>query len=180
MFEYNARNQVTLWGDVGEIDDYAAKNWAGLAKGYYAKRWDLLLKTTLTAIQQNATLDMDAYFANELKVGQSFCEDYKTKFPTEATGVTLDVSATMEKKYGNGYQPNHGYVIVRDTDIEGYDIVAAPMWTKNLKQLEFLCDIDATCTGFTTEGFLKNAYGPTVSKPNVHFFMKGKCLQEKC
>ena len=30
MYEYNARNQITLWGPNGEIDDYAAKNWAGL------------------------------------------------------------------------------------------------------------------------------------------------------
>ena len=30
LYEYNARNQITLWGPNGEIDDYAAKNWAGL------------------------------------------------------------------------------------------------------------------------------------------------------
>ena len=29
MFEYNARNQITLWGPNGEIVDYANKQWAG-------------------------------------------------------------------------------------------------------------------------------------------------------
>lgn len=31
--EFNARNQVTLWGPKGQISDYANKNWAGLMKG---------------------------------------------------------------------------------------------------------------------------------------------------
>ena len=30
--EFNARNQVTLWGPNGEINDYAAKSWGGLVK----------------------------------------------------------------------------------------------------------------------------------------------------
>ncbi|GMR61428.1 hypothetical protein PMAYCL1PPCAC_31623, partial [Pristionchus mayeri] len=38
-FERQARNQVTLWGPKGEISDYARKEWAGLVRKYYAKRW---------------------------------------------------------------------------------------------------------------------------------------------
>lgn len=49
-FEYNLRNQVTLWGPLGEINDYAAKEWAGLVGQYYQVRWqmfvDYLSKTT--------------------------------------------------------------------------------------------------------------------------------------
>ena len=29
LFEYNARNQITLWGPNGEIKDYANKQWSG-------------------------------------------------------------------------------------------------------------------------------------------------------
>jgi hypothetical protein len=29
LYEYNARNQITLWGPLGEIVDYANKQWAG-------------------------------------------------------------------------------------------------------------------------------------------------------
>lgn len=29
LFEYNARNQITLWGPNGEIVDYANKQWSG-------------------------------------------------------------------------------------------------------------------------------------------------------
>jgi alpha-N-acetylglucosaminidase len=54
LYEFNARNQITLWGPNGQIEDYAAKNWAGLAGQFYHKRcnscaiknprvWDLIL-----------------------------------------------------------------------------------------------------------------------------------------
>jgi hypothetical protein len=32
LYEYNARNQITLWGPHGEIVDYANKQWAGSSK----------------------------------------------------------------------------------------------------------------------------------------------------
>lgn len=30
LFKFNAINQLTLWGPVGEISDYAGKQWADL------------------------------------------------------------------------------------------------------------------------------------------------------
>jgi alpha-N-acetylglucosaminidase len=40
---FNARNQVTLWGPFsGELNDYAAKDWAGMVGGYYGVRWATL------------------------------------------------------------------------------------------------------------------------------------------
>ncbi|KAF7196460.1 Alpha-N-acetylglucosaminidase [Pseudocercospora fuligena] len=60
FFEYNARNQVTLWGPNGEISDYASKQWAGLIKGYYVPRWqrfvDFTLNSTTLTNGENAAL----------------------------------------------------------------------------------------------------------------------------
>ncbi|GAW27231.1 hypothetical protein SAMD00023353_9000060 [Rosellinia necatrix] len=39
FFEYQARNQVTLWGPAGQISDYASRAWAGLVGSYYLPRW---------------------------------------------------------------------------------------------------------------------------------------------
>ena len=44
FFEYNARNQVTLWGPNGEISDYAAKSWGGLYGTYYLRRWRMWIE----------------------------------------------------------------------------------------------------------------------------------------
>ena len=42
--EYTARNQLTLWGPNGEINDYASKQWAGLVGQYYSKRWEMFVQ----------------------------------------------------------------------------------------------------------------------------------------
>lgn len=39
LYEFNARNQLTLWGPDGQIMDYAGKQWAGLVADYYIPRW---------------------------------------------------------------------------------------------------------------------------------------------
>jgi alpha-N-acetylglucosaminidase len=43
FYEYNARNQITLWGPDGEINDYASKSWGGLVNGYYLPRWEIFI-----------------------------------------------------------------------------------------------------------------------------------------
>ena len=43
LFEFNARNQVTLWGPQGQILDYATKQWNGLVRDYYYPRWKMFL-----------------------------------------------------------------------------------------------------------------------------------------
>lgn len=59
--EYNARNQITLWGPDGEINDYASKQWAGLVGGYYLPRWTTFVKY-LMGVKANGT----AYNATEV------------------------------------------------------------------------------------------------------------------
>ena len=41
-WEFNARNQITLWGPNGEISDYASKTWGGLLGTYHQPQWQLL------------------------------------------------------------------------------------------------------------------------------------------
>ncbi|OJA21639.1 hypothetical protein AZE42_12988 [Rhizopogon vesiculosus] len=43
FLENNARNQITLWGPTGEINDYASKQWGGLIGGYYVPRWEAFI-----------------------------------------------------------------------------------------------------------------------------------------
>jgi alpha-N-acetylglucosaminidase len=43
-FEYEARNQITLWGPSGQLIDYASKAWSGLMKTYHLKRWQMFVE----------------------------------------------------------------------------------------------------------------------------------------
>ncbi|KAJ5377133.1 uncharacterized protein N7496_004542 [Penicillium cataractarum] len=44
FLEYNARNQITLWGPSGEIADYASKQWSGLISTFYVPRWRIFIQ----------------------------------------------------------------------------------------------------------------------------------------
>ena len=44
FYEYTARNQITMWGPDGEINDYASKSWGGLVGDYYLPRWLVFLE----------------------------------------------------------------------------------------------------------------------------------------
>ncbi|GME48502.1 Alpha-N-acetylglucosaminidase [Neofusicoccum parvum] len=73
FFEYNARNQVTLWGPQGEISGYASKAWEGLVRSYYAERWRIFVDYLVSALETgdgaseyNASVLAERLFAFEL------------------------------------------------------------------------------------------------------------------
>lgn len=56
-YEYNARNQITLWGPNGEIRDYANKQWSGVMADYFKPRWELFLNALEKSLIQGTKLN---------------------------------------------------------------------------------------------------------------------------
>lgn len=88
-YEYNARNQITLWGPNGEIRDYANKQWSGVVKDYFKPRWGLFLealeKSLVGRTRLNITEINDRMF---LEVEQPFT--FSTKlYPVETKGIYI-------------------------------------------------------------------------------------------
>lgn len=54
-------NQITLWGDSGEINDYAAKQWAGLVKDYYYERWLMFTDRVELALTSGTPIDFSQF-----------------------------------------------------------------------------------------------------------------------
>jgi len=104
---FNARNQITLWGPNGEINDYAAKiGWAGLVSDYYLPRWQKHTGNTL-ACWVNATSpdcqDWDSWGRDMLKWEQAWSLNTSARYPTEPSGVVpLDNAQAMLAKYAGG------------------------------------------------------------------------------
>jgi len=222
LYEFNARNQLTLWGPkavnmpnlYGYIQDYAAKNWAGLAAGYYLPRWELLMgfatralqaaleeerqkegggdaaaagAAAVAALSPNSTL-WAAYTDAEMALGEGFCRDTATVFPSDPVGDSWAVSAAMQGKYGADYQTPAGtsYTVLADSDTSsssgggggegGWDLLPAPAWTKNTAQLRFLCDATPACGGFSSLGMIKRIGidSAVVSSPGTTLYVKVK------
>ncbi|KAL7802663.1 glycoside hydrolase family 89 protein [Trichoderma afarasin] len=72
FLEYNARNQITLWGPQGNIEDYASKQWAGLVGTYYVERWQQFIDylATTKPANYNQTAFHTKLMAWEIQWGQ--------------------------------------------------------------------------------------------------------------
>lgn len=57
LLEFNARNQITLWGPKGEIVDYANKQWSGIVLDVFKPRWQIFLNVLESCLQSGAKFD---------------------------------------------------------------------------------------------------------------------------
>ncbi|ETV89522.1 hypothetical protein H257_00774 [Aphanomyces astaci] len=99
-YEYEARNQVTRWGDANGnvLGDYATKQWAGLVSSYYLPRWQFWLKDVVAAFEQRRPVDEAAV----RKVTEAFelAWNRETKsYPIAPQGDPLALSETLYNKY---------------------------------------------------------------------------------
>ncbi|XP_029641945.1 alpha-N-acetylglucosaminidase isoform X2 [Octopus sinensis] len=99
LYEYNARNQVTLWGPDGEIVDYASKQWSGLLKDYYYPRWKLFVDMLKADLTNTTSFSQAKYDQQVLEtVEKPFTFDHST-YPTEPQGDSLKLVRNLYTKY---------------------------------------------------------------------------------
>ena len=98
LFEFNARNLITLWGPDGNINDYAAKSWGGLYIDYYYPRWKLFIDEVIDAIKSGKDFDIDKFRIDCLNFGREW--QYKNNtYPDEPEGITSDIAKELYNKY---------------------------------------------------------------------------------
>ena len=84
FYEYNAKNQITLWGPTGQINDYASKSWGGLVSGYYVPRWEIFVNYLMST--EVGAYNMTALNSLLLQWGETW--DNKT------TATTMGIQGT--------------------------------------------------------------------------------------
>ena len=70
LYEWNARVQITTWGnrtcaDEGGLRDYAHKEWNGLLKDFYYKRWAAYWQTLQDVLDGEELVTLDFYAMEE-------------------------------------------------------------------------------------------------------------------
>jgi alpha-N-acetylglucosaminidase len=143
--QYNARNQITLWGPNGEINDYAAKNgWSGLVSDYYGGRWSVHHSYIVPAVQKGVIPDWNAYAASLFQFETAWNADNNT-YPTTPTGNTLEAVQNFLQKYATGNSA--GYTVLNNTDAVGTHVDIVQAWNTDVNVLMYLCDLDPACEG---------------------------------
>ncbi|CAJ2509978.1 Uu.00g058780.m01.CDS01 [Anthostomella pinea] len=93
FYEYNARNQITLWGPTtGQVSDYASKQWAGLLSSYYVPRWRMFVEYTMNTTTTAANGANAALSASLL----DFEEAWQVQTWGESLGESYDAPTTRQ------------------------------------------------------------------------------------
>jgi alpha-N-acetylglucosaminidase len=102
LYEWNARNQITLWGPPdSSLHGYARKHWAGLLADFYGGRWRLFVQRLDEALAAGKGFDGDA-FDQECQSWEDRWTRATNAYAAEPTGDSIAVARQMLGKYRGG------------------------------------------------------------------------------
>ncbi|KAL7016559.1 hypothetical protein ACKWTF_010062 [Chironomus riparius] len=101
QFEFNARNQITLWGPNGQIVDYATKQWNGMFKGYFIPRWQLFIEQLKNSLQTNVPFNQSKFQQDVFNQVELPFNEESTEYPTEAKGNPVEKAHELFLKWRN-------------------------------------------------------------------------------
>jgi alpha-N-acetylglucosaminidase len=99
LYEKNARNLITLWGDKNSpLHDYARKQWSGLLKDFYKPRWQKFLSSMIDCLEQKKDFDQKV-FDEGIKEWEWSWVTKNNRYSSEPKGNPVIVSKEIFKKY---------------------------------------------------------------------------------
>ena len=100
LYEWNARNLITLWGPPdGVLHDYAQRQWSGLIAGFYRGRWQQFVERLEASLAEGKPFDADG-FERDVRQWEDAWTHGTEPYPVEPQGDPVAVSAEMFRKYG--------------------------------------------------------------------------------
>ena len=99
LYEWNARNLITLWGPRNSpLHDYAQKQWAGLMKDFYYTRWNMLIEQIKQELESGSEFDSEKFRLNVTDFEEKWTNQ-NNSYPTEPIGNSLNEAKRIFKKY---------------------------------------------------------------------------------
>lgn len=99
LYERNARNLITLWGDKNSVlHEYANKQWAGLLNGFYKPRWQQFFAAAMEAARMGVVFD-DKLFDERIKQWEWGWVLGRENYPSKSQGDAIQVVKKIWLKY---------------------------------------------------------------------------------
>lgn len=99
LYERNARNLLTLWGDKNSVlHEYANRQWAGLLKGFYKPRWQQFYAAAMEAARQGKKYD-DKAFDEKIKEWEWRWVNSREPYATRPVGDAVQTAKGLWQKY---------------------------------------------------------------------------------
>jgi alpha-N-acetylglucosaminidase len=101
LYEWNARNQITLWGPRDSwLHDYARKDWSGMMASFPLPRWELFVRRLDEALAGGKECDVDA-FEKEVRLLEEKWAQGMEDYPVAPVGDSVAVVRELWDKYGS-------------------------------------------------------------------------------
>ncbi len=108
LYEWNARNIITLWGPRdNRLHEYSCRQWSGLMRGFYQKRWEMFLKRLETSLSEAKPFDA-AKFEQDIRLWEEQWTRANESYPTVTSGDAVELGRRAWKKYGPAYTKAFG------------------------------------------------------------------------
>ncbi|MBN2327937.1 MAG: alpha-N-acetylglucosaminidase [Candidatus Omnitrophica bacterium] len=99
LFEWNARNMITLWGDSrSSLHDYARKEWSGLISGFYHPRWKRFFNRLDESLEAGKEFNNDA-FTSEIQDWEKSWTHQQNPHPENPIGDSIEISNRLYHQY---------------------------------------------------------------------------------
>lgn len=99
LYERNARNLLTLWGDTDcYLNDYACRHWSGLMDGFYRERWSKFFAAVRDSMLLGKDFDQKS-FTERIKRWEWEWVCGKESYPVSASGDEIEESYRIFNKY---------------------------------------------------------------------------------
>ena len=108
-FVFNAKNQITLWGPHGEINDYSTRQWNGVMGDYHHHRWVEYLRRVVECVVANRTVELGAYHQDMMTYGMEWAQDVDRSYPEKARGDAERVGRRLQVRYLERWLPRFEY-----------------------------------------------------------------------
>jgi alpha-N-acetylglucosaminidase len=106
LYEFNARNLITLWGPRDSIlHEYAARQWSGMFNGFYGPRWEKLLAAQRAAMDAKKPFEATT-FETELRAWEEQWCHQTDSYPTSPSGNPVAVARRLLVKYRHLAEPD--------------------------------------------------------------------------
>lgn len=99
LYERNAKNLVTLWGDKDAIlHEYACRQWSGLLNDFYKPRWQQFFAQLSLDLQGKKALDAKA-FTQQIKIWEWQWVNMRKDYPISPKGDPVAIAVQIYDQY---------------------------------------------------------------------------------
>jgi alpha-N-acetylglucosaminidase len=99
-YEANAREILTSWHEPGgELTDYASRQWNGLMRDYYLRRWEKWISLTNESLKNHTPFPEERYLAWVNDACQKWIHSTGSHYATQAAGNEVATAKRLFLKY---------------------------------------------------------------------------------